>query len=109
MCLHAQLFWPDDKMWYLVEIHSVIPKLRTAKCASSPLPPCLPLATQSQTWQPTCVGPARLKQACTKLVQNEPRKHTGRCACRIQYTSGEIEELDLEEIIREGHMSLITQ
>ena len=29
--------------------------------------------------------------------------------CRIQYTSGEIEELDLEEIIREGHMSLITQ
>ena len=28
---------------------------------------------------------------------------------RIQYTSGEIEELDLEEIIREGHMSLITQ
>ena len=29
--------------------------------------------------------------------------------CRIQYTSGEIEELDLDEIIREGHMSLITQ
>ena len=29
--------------------------------------------------------------------------------CRIQYTSGEIEELDLQEIIREGHMSLITQ
>lgn len=29
--------------------------------------------------------------------------------CRIQYTSGEIEELDLEEIIRLGHMSLITQ
>jgi hypothetical protein len=27
--------------------------------------------------------------------------------CRIQYTSGEIEELDLDEIIREGHMSLI--
>ena len=30
-------------------------------------------------------------------------------SCRIQYTSGEIEELDLDEIIREGHMSLITQ
>ena len=29
--------------------------------------------------------------------------------CRIQYTSGEFEDLDLEEIIREGHMSLITQ
>ncbi|KAK9901574.1 hypothetical protein WJX75_002674 [Coccomyxa subellipsoidea] len=54
----AELFWPDDKMWYLVEIHSVNPKNRTAK---------------------------------------------------IQYTSGEIEELDLQEIIREGHMSLITQ
>lgn len=26
-----QLFWPDDKMWYLVEIHSVNPKNRTAK------------------------------------------------------------------------------
>ncbi|CAK0764550.1 hypothetical protein CVIRNUC_003169 [Coccomyxa viridis] len=54
----AELFWPDDKMWYLVEIHSIIPSKRTAK---------------------------------------------------IQYTSGEIEELDLDEIIREGHMSLITQ
>jgi hypothetical protein len=29
-----QLFWPDDKRWYLVEIHSIIPKLRTAKCAT---------------------------------------------------------------------------
>ena len=29
-----QLFWPDDKMWYLVEIHSIIPKNRTAKYAS---------------------------------------------------------------------------
>ena len=29
MCM--QLFWPDDKMWYLVEIHSIIPKNRTAK------------------------------------------------------------------------------
>ena len=30
-CLHVQLFWPDDKMWYLVEIHSIMPKNRTAK------------------------------------------------------------------------------
>ena len=29
--------------------------------------------------------------------------------CRIQYTSGEFEDLDLNEIIREGHMSLICQ
>ena len=28
--------------------------------------------------------------------------------CRITYTSGEEEELKLDEIIREGHMSLIT-
>ena len=28
---------------------------------------------------------------------------------RIQYTSGEFEDLDLNEIIREGHMSLICQ
>ena len=31
--LLLQLFWPDDKMWYLVEIHSIIPSKRTAKCA----------------------------------------------------------------------------
>ncbi len=30
-------------------------------------------------------------------------------SCRVQYTSGEFEELDLEETIREGHMSLITR
>ena len=28
---------------------------------------------------------------------------------RIMYTDGSTEELDLEEIIRDGHMSLITQ
>ena len=31
-CCVTQLFWPDDKMWYLVEIHSILPKMRTAKC-----------------------------------------------------------------------------
>ncbi|KAK9826041.1 hypothetical protein WJX74_007354 [Apatococcus lobatus] len=54
----AELFWPADKMWYLVEIHSVGSKNKSAK---------------------------------------------------VQYTSGEFEELDLEETIREGHMSLITR
>ena len=29
MCL--QLYWPDDKKWYLIEVHSVNPKTRTAK------------------------------------------------------------------------------
>lgn len=51
----AELFWPDDHMWYKVEIHSINTRNRTAK---------------------------------------------------IQYSSGEFEELELEEIIREGHMSL---
>ena len=31
ICHAMQLFWPDDKMWYLVEIHSIIPKNRMAK------------------------------------------------------------------------------
>lgn len=54
----AELFWPDDHMWYRVEIQSINPRARTAK---------------------------------------------------IQYTSGEVEELDLNEIIKEGHMSLIDE
>ncbi|KAK9816543.1 hypothetical protein WJX72_001746 [[Myrmecia] bisecta] len=54
----AELYWPDDKKWYLIEINQINPRSRIAK---------------------------------------------------IQYTSGEFEDLDLEEIIREGHMSLITQ
>lgn len=52
----AELFWPDDKMWYLVEIHSVNVRGKTAK---------------------------------------------------IIYASGEHEELDLEEIIRDGHLALL--
>ncbi|KAK9788296.1 hypothetical protein WJX73_004548 [Symbiochloris irregularis] len=54
----AELFWPDDKLWYLVEIIGINMKTRSAK---------------------------------------------------ITYTSGEEEELKVDEIIREGHMSLITQ
>uniref|UniRef100_A0A7S2Z3T3 Alfin N-terminal domain-containing protein n=1 Tax=Chloropicon laureae TaxID=464258 RepID=A0A7S2Z3T3_9CHLO len=54
----AELFWPDDNLWYLIEIQSVN---------------------------------AKVKQA------------------RIMYTDGSTEELDLDEIIRDGHMSLITQ
>lgn len=29
------------------------------------------------------------------------------CLCRVQYTSGEVEELNLEEIITDGHMSIL--
>jgi hypothetical protein len=54
----AELFWPDDNKWYLIQVQSVNPKLRTAK---------------------------------------------------VQYTSGEVEEdLDLDQIIRDGHMSILT-
>lgn len=52
----AELFWPDDKMWYLVEIASVNVRNKSAK---------------------------------------------------IIYASGEHEELDLEEIIRDGHLALL--
>ncbi|KAL3152294.1 hypothetical protein ABBQ32_001365 [Trebouxia sp. C0010 RCD-2024] len=54
----AELYWPDDKMWYLIEVYAINIRSRIAK---------------------------------------------------IQYTSGEFEDLDLNEIIREGHMSLICQ
>lgn len=54
----AELYWPDDKMWYLIEVFAINIRSRIAK---------------------------------------------------IQYTSGEFEDLDLNEIIREGHMSLICQ
>ncbi|KAK9806927.1 hypothetical protein WJX72_007742 [[Myrmecia] bisecta] len=53
----AELFWPDDDMWYLIEIHDVNVEAKLAK---------------------------------------------------IAYSTGETEELDLNEIVREGHMSLIT-
>ena len=54
----AELFWPDDNLWYLVEILA---------------------------------------------VNHRSKKAT------IQYTTGETEELELGEIIRDGHMSLITK
>mmetsp|Transcript_5769 Transcript_5769/g.14017 ORF Transcript_5769/g.14017 Transcript_5769/m.14017 type:complete len:313 (+) Transcript_5769:222-1160(+) len=53
---HAELFWPDDNLWYVITIHEVTPMAKRAK---------------------------------------------------IMYTTGETEELDLNEIVREGHMSLI--
>ena len=54
----AELYWPDDNLWYLVEILAVNQKGKKAT---------------------------------------------------IQYTTGETEELELGEIIRDGHMSLITK
>ncbi len=53
----AELYWPDDNLWYIIEIQSV--------------------------------------DLMTKRAQ-------------ILYITGESEELDLNEIIKEGHMSLIT-
>lgn len=52
----AELYWPDDKKWYLIQVQSVNPKARTA---------------------------------------------------RVQYTSGEVEDMNLEEIIADGHMSIL--
>ena len=100
-------------MWYLVEIHSVIPKLRTAKCALGSSPPMsLPAFGHPPTARRAApVDPATCMQKMlhAEFFLGALEVHRGRCAYRIQYTSGEIEELDLEEIIREGHMSLITQ
>lgn len=52
----AELFWPDDALWYLVEIQAINLKTKQAK---------------------------------------------------ILYASGELEELDMEEIIRDQHMALL--
>uniref|UniRef100_A0A1D1ZRI2 Inhibitor of growth protein N-terminal histone-binding domain-containing protein n=1 Tax=Auxenochlorella protothecoides TaxID=3075 RepID=A0A1D1ZRI2_AUXPR len=53
----AELYWPDNNLWYLIEIRAVNLGSRTAS---------------------------------------------------ILYTTGEVEELDLDEIVKEGHLSLIT-
>lgn len=53
----AELFWPDDNLWYLIEIHDL------------------------------------------DLTNNK---------AQIMYITGETEELNLTEIVREGHMSLIS-
>mmetsp|Transcript_40212 Transcript_40212/g.72224 ORF Transcript_40212/g.72224 Transcript_40212/m.72224 type:complete len:328 (-) Transcript_40212:84-1067(-) len=53
---HAELFWPDDNLWYVITIHTINPMAKTAD---------------------------------------------------IMYTTGETELLDLNEIVRDGHMSLI--
>mmetsp|Transcript_6101 Transcript_6101/g.17470 ORF Transcript_6101/g.17470 Transcript_6101/m.17470 type:complete len:255 (-) Transcript_6101:477-1241(-) len=54
----AELYWPDDKKWYLITFHSVNPQENNAQAV---------------------------------------------------YTSGEIEELDLQEIIQDGHLSILSQ
>ena len=53
----AELWWPDDSLWYLIEIHDVDIPLKKA---------------------------------------------------HITYVTGETEVLDLLDIVREGHMSLIS-
>lgn len=57
LSLPPQLKWPDDGLWYLVEIVSVAP--RSSKAT-------------------------------------------------VRYTSGEVEALDLDEVVRDGHMSLLS-
>eukprot|EP00192_Tetraselmis_astigmatica_P025441 CAMPEP_0117655924 /NCGR_PEP_ID=MMETSP0804-20121206/4533_1 /TAXON_ID=1074897 /ORGANISM="Tetraselmis astigmatica, Strain CCMP880" /LENGTH=280 /DNA_ID=CAMNT_0005462297 /DNA_START=44 /DNA_END=886 /DNA_ORIENTATION=+ len=55
---HAELFWPEDNLWYVITIHEVNPATKTAQ---------------------------------------------------IMYTTGETEELDLNEIVRDRHMSIINR
>lgn len=54
----AELFWPDDDLWYLIRIASIDSEQKTAF---------------------------------------------------IVYTTGETERLDLDDIVREGHMSLLPE
>lgn len=54
----AELFWPDDDLWYLIRIDTINSEMKTAF---------------------------------------------------IAYTTGETETLDLEDIVREGHMSLLPE
>ncbi len=37
MAIPVQMFWPDDKKWYLIQIDSVDPRSRKAQCVSGPL------------------------------------------------------------------------
>ena len=53
---HAELFWPDDSSWYLIEIQG---------------------------------------------VDTEAKK------ARIMYATGEVEELELDDIARDKHMTII--
>ena len=84
-------------MWYLVEIQSINTRTRQAKCVSNLALACTP-------WS----GVAFLRSCLARPQAKLQQRHNLGAECRIQYTSGEVEELDLEEIIREGHMSLIT-
>ena len=52
-----QLYWPDDELWYLVEVVSITP--RAAKAT-------------------------------------------------VRYTNAEVEALDLDDVVRDGHMSLLS-
>ena len=54
----AELFWPDDDLWYLIHIDVIDPELKRAN---------------------------------------------------IVYTTGETETLELDDIVREGHMSLLPE
>ena len=53
---HAELYWPDDNLWYLIQIQGLNPANRMAS---------------------------------------------------ILYTTGEAEDLALDDIVRDGHMSII--
>jgi hypothetical protein len=93
-----QLFWPDDGLWYPVQIRHLDSDSRTAKCAS---------ISRSLT------SPSLLCNEGYALVASSTHAAV-RCAAlplrRIVYLPGlEQEDLDLDEIIRDGHMMLQTR
>lgn len=77
----VQLYWPDDGTWYSVAINAVNVKKRMATCVYSLSPPVA-------TFQRMFTFP---------LIS----------LCRIQYDTGEIEELDLTEVINDEQMYLL--
>lgn len=94
---HGELFWPDNNSWYLVQIKSVDMVTRTAKVsllgwAPSPMPGSWWKCHQGSAG--AGVPPARGSTPRAPVPQ-------------VLYATGELEELELDEMAQEQHMSLI--
>ncbi len=106
----SQLYWPDDKKWYLIQVQSVNPKARTAKCVL--MTSCcrfdIPSTLLTSVQRPLARVHAHVLRSSQVLPPVERFSCTAVLLCfRVQYTSGEVEDLSLEEIIAEGHMSIL--
>jgi hypothetical protein len=153
----AELWWPDDNLWYLIEIHEVDTTNHKAQARSFRPPllsdsvlPRLKVTGFQAEKRDSCDAPQarlHLSQACLEVPSEQhapgiqhnhsaplPAIHmqgalsSDACPCieasakgkmprvfcccghaQIMYVTGETEELDLREIVREGHMSLISE